>query len=331
MITAAIDLGYGSVKLVSPSGSVAMFPSLVRNAAEIDITGIDLLSSRSNIYRLDIGGETLVAGPGLEHLAGGDTRTVSESYCDSPQHQALYLAALRMMALRTIDVLAVGVPVLTPASRVDALKERLTGAHRLSEKHVCTVNKVVVLSQGVGAYAHHLHTLALSGELTSLEALPTVLVVDVGHCTTDWVVMRGYSVDAAQSGSVAYGGAACLHAVARHVSEVTGSRPPDVWDLERALRHNQRLKVNGQPLEWTVHLEAATRVAEKGLRAIMAVVARTSSLDAVVLAGGAHRFYADSIARAFPAHEIIKIADAAFANVRGYASIISRAAANGRV
>src|SRR5690606_38332643 len=117
-------------------------------------------------------------------------------YSSSDEYMALYLAALSAVGAGTVEMVTTGLPVRHWADkkRRDALAKSLTGRHYIRADLTVDVHAVQVLPQPAGTYA----TVAVEGsppaaageKRQGIRRDNTVLVVDPGHFSFDWVLLR---------------------------------------------------------------------------------------------------------------------------------------------
>lgn len=277
-------------------------------------------------WHFPIDGKTYIAGPGTDALLKPDSRTLQAEYVLSDPHYALCLAALRMTKVPVIEHLAVGVPVLTPKSTRSFLKNALTGEHQLSNAvgDTCTVEHAHVLFQGQGAYIDHCFRATKNAQTLQARLQKTSLVIDVGFCTVDWLVLRGTTTDDNQCGSAILGARPILTEIAKAISSDTASRAPSMLELEAAIIHGEPLRVASEEINPKQYYGAAQSVVRQGIAEILATIRNASDIHEILLAGGGAHFYKSAIEEAFPRHNVEIVVNNRFANAQGYHRLVSR-------
>jgi len=280
---------------------------------------------------------------GLAQAGGSFGRDVTDEFYRGAIYEALTKGALRYMLEAgdsVIDVLVLGLPVnqYNDSKRRDYLRAQYEGDIPVGDGKKVTVRKVLVQAQPMGGYAaldDHLDALndviaktpgALK-PLASGEALDdlSVLMVDPGEHTLDWLLIQQGSINPRSSGAASDAG---RHRVVRSVleslvAEVGRPLGPAVMPrINDALRSNRPVKLAGsahdlqhfEPVIMTVVEDCINRMVD-GLRDAHEII------DLMVLVGGHPERYRDVLAKRFPAIPVFIMPESMSANVRGFQMI----------
>jgi plasmid segregation protein ParM len=352
-VVRAIDVGFGLVKLSVPAEGGVRFINFPSMAIPSDASAVRTLSTRRrDTFDVPVNGASYEVGRdvGLAQSGGSFGRDVTDEFYRGAIYEALTKGALRYMAEAgdsVIDVLVLGLPVnqYNDAKRRDHLKSTYEGELDLGDGKTIQVRKVVVQAQPMGGYA------ALEDHLDELNAVITqthgalqplasgdaldelsVLMVDPGEHTLDWLLIQQGTINPRASGAASDAG---RHRVVRAVQESLAGdigRPlgPAVAPrINDALRRNQPVKLSGvahdlkkyEPQIMSVIEDSLNRMVD-GLRDAHEIV------DLIVLVGGHPERYREVLSRRFPAIPVFVMPEAMAANVRGF-QLIGEALAAG--
>lgn len=335
-----LDIGYSGVKLAYGQGRQPQLLTLAPGAAPVS----DCALGFNNQPNLGAGFEVLIEGrpwvggidpASLERFA----RVMDSSYPSTPQYLALFYAALLATNADVVDALTIGLPVRqfrNPAERA-ALEKRLKGTHVVTPSRSVEVRNVLVVPQPTGAYADI--TLGVeSVRLASLDppAVPTkdetVLCIDPGHFSLDWVCFRGgLKLDSSDSSTQA--GEAILKRTADLIS-MQEARVVPLDKLEAAVRNRRSTVQIGQlslDIEQALSQAAREIIAQNLnlIRGSIRAVSHSMSVDVVLLCGGGADMVEAAVAHAFPDSRLIKPVDPVMANARGFWALAQQVARSG--
>lgn len=337
----AIDVGFGLVKASLPTRGGVQYMHFPSMAIPADPAANTVLGARRRdtfdvpvktgaVY--EVGREVTLAQTGHEY-----GREVSDEFYRSPIYEALTKGALRYMyeaGDRTIDLLVLGLPVnqyLEPGRR-EFLQENFAGEHDIGDGKSISVKRVLVQAQPMGGYLElHQHLDQLNTlikrfhpEAKPLEDLSeqTVLMVDPGEYTLDWLLLQRGSLTSKASGAASDAG---RHRVVRAVQDALEAklgRPLGAATTSRineALRKNQPVKLAGtlhdltefDPVIKAVIADPVSRLID-GLRGMHEFV------DVIVIVGGHPERYRDVLQERFPAIPVFVVENSVEANVRGF-------------
>jgi plasmid segregation protein ParM len=317
LTAAALDVGYGETKLTWSERSGAQpehaFPSIAV-PTNIDL-GAGALQSRQTIkvtvdgvgYEVGRGAELAQAGPAVPVLHDG--------YIDTAEFRALVLAALQLMGAGNIDLLVTGLPVTHFTAKREALAAKLEGRHAVASGSI-QVKRAAVLPQPLGGF------IELTARYPEAQlSKKTVLVIDIGQYTTDWVVTTRMQAVSGRSGSVPIGVARIIERLREGLLAEYGGAPT-APTLREAVKSNEpTIFAAGISVEIASYLDAAVD-GEAGavLTAIKNRLAETSDLDAIAVIGGGARLIHRHLEALTNGRQVPILCPPlpGFANVRGY-------------
>ena len=352
-VVRAIDVGFGLVKLTVADGdgtAIVNFPSM---AIPADASAVRALGTRRrDTFDVPVNGALFEVGRdvGLAQAGGSFGRDVTDEFYRGTIYEALTKGALRYMAEggdTRIDVLVLGLPVnqYNDAKRRDYLQQHYQGEIDVGDGKSVTVARVVVQAQPMGGYAaldEHLDALNTEirdtgGALVPLESGDvldelSVLMVDPGEHTLDWLLIQQGSINPRASGAASDAG---RHRVVRAVQESLAGEigrplgPAVMPRINDALRKRQPVKLSGvahdlhrfEPVIMSVVEDSINRMVD-GLRDAHEIV------DLIVLVGGHPDRYRDVLKKRFPAIPVFTMPESMAANVRGF-QMIGEAIAEG--
>lgn len=352
-VVRAIDVGFGLVKLTvndDDGVNIIHFPSM---AIPADASAVRSLGTRRrDTYDVPVNGALFEVGRdvGLAQAGGSFGRDVTDEFYRGTIYEALTKGALRYMAEAGdthLHLLVLGLPVnqYNDAARRDYLRAHYEGEIEVGDGKTVTVDKVIVQAQPMGGYA------AIGEELDELNAVITrtggaleplqsaddlddlsVLMVDPGEHTLDWLLIQQGSINPRASGAASDAG---RHRVVRAVQESLAAEvgrplgPAVMPRINEALRAGKPVKLSGtahaldrfEPVVMSVVEDSINRMVD-GLRDAHEIV------DLIVLVGGHPERYRDVLAQRFPAIPVFVMPEPMAANVRGF-QMIGEALAEG--
>ncbi|OJW42454.1 MAG: hypothetical protein BGO50_01595 [Rhodanobacter sp. 67-28] len=337
---AAIDVGYGNLKVMAAQlgGDVDTADSLLLPIGAAPIEQAPRLANGAPQLH---GGEEVLLPDGRRWVGGidptflsGFARQTHDDYPSTDEYLALYLAGLaKLEALghRTIDVLVTGVPCsqfVGPRRQElkDTISRRFRGVHQLGGNRTVEVRNAFVVAQPMGCYTGFLreHPIQLKpGERDTR----TVLVIDPGFYSVDWVLMQSGAMREGSAGSSHMATSTILEAAAQAISSAHGGVPLSVAKLDGSFRNGDEiLRLGALTVQFRGFIEAAA--AEKA-RVAMSKIASAMRLsedvvDYVLLCGGAALLFQSAAKKAFPASEVLISPNPVMANVRGYLGMALR-------
>ena len=352
-VVRAVDVGFGLVKFSLPADGGVTFSSFPSMAIPADVSAVRSLSTRRrDTFDVPANGAQYEVGRdvGLAQAGGSFGRDVTDEFYKGAIYEALTKGALRYMAEAgdtVIDVLVLGLPVnqYNDAKRRDYLRDTYQRAVEIGDGKTIEVRKVIVQAQPMGGYAaleEHLDELNqvirdTGGALQPLNSADelddlSVLVVDPGEHTLDWLLVQQGSINPRASGAASDAG---RHRVIRAVQESLAAdigRPlgPAVAPrINEALRQQQPVKLSGVAHDLNKYEPQIMSVVEDSLnRMIDGLRDAHEIIDLIVLVGGHPARYQDVLKRRFPAIPVVVMPESMAANVRGF-QMIGEAMAEG--
>lgn len=334
---AGLDIGYGNVKGVGGSfdgSDVSEFilPSGAAPISAMPKRGLDPDLKGGEVVTVD--GVEWVAGVDQHHIQGGVKQTHS-AYVETREYQALYLASLARFGVPRIRRLVTGLPVQQffgagNMELISKIKSVMTGNHRVNAMTSVQVDEVVVVSQPLGCFMGvatlpDYKFLARKGDLS-------LLVIDIGYYSTDWIIVREQSVLDHSSKSSTLATSHILELTADLMSKEF-SRMVSRDRLDMLLRNGENcIDMGGAEVDFMGRLMGVgAEVGEQICSAIMTSIrSSTTTLDYILLTGGGGFAIEDVVRRRFPQTKVISQGDPVLGNVRGYLAIAKNLEAKAR-
>lgn len=313
-----LDIGYGNLKVAFGHTNQAEMTTVLRpvGAASIDSLGIDMGGSRPDGVEVLVDGEPWIAGVDPYSLGSAFQRTLHADYPSTRQYLALFHAALVMTKRKVIDVLVIGLPVVSfkDKGEVMSLKSKLAGSHTVSKGRIVEVREVAVVPQPMGAYLDYLYCTGANTDDQS------VLVFDPGQFSVDWVLVQAKQIQKDSSDSSKLAMSVVLEKAAALVKEqyqfkVTPEK------IERAVRGGQKQLVAGKNRIDVAELMSAAGkdVSKTVIDQVMSNMRKSDeTVDTVVIAGGGAQSFSEAVHAHFPQSEVHLAERPVFSNVRGF-------------
>ncbi|MGF7135871.1 plasmid segregation protein ParM [Paraburkholderia sp. EB58] len=294
------DVGYFQVKwVVRRNGAIETgnYPSVAirkmrSSTATATATAADMFIDHKTNVEIEIGDVTYEVDTSPDSIAGSRTaRAETDNFPREDEYAALVFASLVAIQARKVRLMVLGLPLHT-MRHAEFLKQRFEGTHNLRQHGICTVEKVAVIPQPLGALAY----LRVAAPLAATPST-TACLVDSGWHTTDLItVENGKKVDHARSVGRPGGAAVVIREVARLVGESIGERIENIDRIDRALRCRHPLHVYGKAVDLQPFLRDALHVTYPIVKALLTVVGTCEDL-VVYGTGGAACYYADALKR----------------------------------
>ena len=318
-----LDIGYSSVKVAYGTGGMPETLRLPVGAgpAETCATTLD--------GKPDFGAGRIVLVNSKEWVAAVEPERLRDyvqimdpGYPWTDEYRALYYASLDMIDAPVIDHLVTGLPVAQFRDGVsrERLTTQLQGRHYIRPDRCIKVKNVKVVPQPVGAYGSYSLDSARGVVRPKLDMGMSVLIVDSGHYSLDWVLYRlGWQLDS--SGSTTTAGDVVIERAAARLGRDLG-RPVSKNSMRNAvMRAPAPLKVGGTEVDfWPAINDEAEGIVRKNLNALRGSVrgAAEDGLSLVLVAGGGASLFRDALGRAFDGTPVVAVPDAVHANARGF-------------
>lgn len=232
------------------------------------------------------------------------------------------------MGAERIELLVTDLPVEHYATMKKAVEHRLAGTHTGCGGKTVTVDTVRVIPQPLGGLMDY--QMSLSPQESARLARQTVLVVDPGQYTTDWLLVRQLRALPARSGSTPNGVARVLEACRKELlADYKGA--PSANALADALRHGEEtVFAAGHEVLLAGRLKRPlVQIGGIVMREIRNSLKLFEDVDRVVLVGGGAVLFRGFFTEHMDGHNVQMAPYPGFANVRGYLSyanqIVARA------
>ena len=327
LIALGIDVGYGHTKFATAAlqrGTGGIWQCPVRSFPSVAVARhggnlrSDALLARSRSLLLDHGGHGYVVGlDAAQEDDGASARALDSNFTRTTEYELFVKAALLSANVAdSLRTLVLGVPVNTPDAIEASLKARFTGVI-LANHRAITISAVKVVDQPVAAYLWHVMS---RGQQSSIGER-TVLVLDIGYRTIDWVVLRGLAPAASRSGSTAGGVMRPVQMLATELSRDTGIDCTSLAMRERiesALRQgSEHLLVESRAVELRSYADHLKRVAQTALAPVWNGIGNSADISDVLLVGGGGALYERHVCDALPNKRVQLVHEPQFAVARG--------------
>lgn len=316
-VKAGLDIGYGTLDGVctNSDGSKKPFtfnmPSLVSEsmADEFEVEGSVL--RKRNIERVPVNDRFYNVGED----AGDTIKELNDDYIHSDHYMALFLAGLQRFKQKRIDHLVTGLPVFQYTKLHEQLKAKLEGTHRIQNGQSVEVRQVSVVPQPLGSLIEH----CVRKNVSNPRSL-NVVVVDPGHYSFDWLVIRNGAAVLAQSGSLNEGVGHVLNVISELIAVERDGDSPSHTKIDAALQtRDQIVTMYGKPIRLKPYLNKAMQIqSDKAIRKMKNAIKNFQDIDTFILTGGGAELYAPYIKKHFAKHNIDVLTDALMANAQGY-------------
>lgn len=315
-----LDIGYGQTKLtyagphIAPVGEIHPSGSAPLNLCDrASIAPGDALGYGCEVV---VGNETFGALIDPDRIHRG-MPNLHADYSATPEYMALYYGALSRCPGDVIDHLCTGLPVaqfMDPKKKAEVIA-RLSGRHQIQARRNVEVRRVSVIPQAYAGYASELDRMPLGTAIHD-----SLLVVDFGHYSVDWVLVVGGNWRKAASGSSIEGGSFVIDRMSKLVEERFGMR----IGAERLFAYVRQGAATFDHGKHTIDLkelksDAAALVAPAVIARIRSSL-RDQSTDVgqVWTCGGSTPFFDAALSEAFPNAKHRPIAHSVMANAIGY-------------
>jgi plasmid segregation protein ParM len=314
-----MDIGFGNTKVLvgyeeDGTPNFFHFPSLAPKSART-LTGESFGDTRDTVV-VEVNGLTYEVGPDSVDLASNaESRILHDQYVHSDQYMAIYLGGLYYMDTDVIDYIQLGLP-FNMMHNADLVKKRAIGEFKVGDRTI-TVKNAGVIEQPLGGYEFHC-AYAADGEDMEDE---TVLLIDPGYYTFDWVVVRNGKLVEPRSGAVQGGVSRVLSMLAKGISEqyLNGADYTNLEAIDRALMKEKRqIRIYGQKCDLSPLLSYTTPAIDGPINQMIGKVGDMKDIDRVVLISGGARLFKKRLTHLMPKFELEIPENGVFANVLGY-------------
>lgn len=249
-------------------------------------------------------------------------QTMDPGHPWTDEYRALYYASLDMIDASVIDYLVTGLPVSQFRDGVsrDRLTKQLLGRHYIRAEHCIEVKNVKGVPQPVGAYGSYSLDSARGMALHKLDMGMSILIVDSGHYSLDWVLYRlGWQLDS--SGSTTCAGDVVIERATARLARDLKHTVSKNSILNGVMRVSRPLTIGGTEVDfWPAINDEAEGIVRKNLNAVRGQVrgAADDKLSLALVAGGGASSFRDALGRAFDGTLVVAVPDTVHANARGF-------------
>jgi len=312
-----MDIGYSNLKLAygdsDGSASLAIRPA---GAAPIENIGHRIMGSDDSL-RVLVDGREFVSAVSHDRIENWP-RELHKDYASTDSYRALFHAGLLLSEQTEIDLVVTGLPTnqYFDEELRNRLARTLTGEHQITAKKNVLVRDVKIVPQPLGGFVDYLNGLSDPDQLEDA----SVLVVDPGFFSVDWVLLMNGEFKRASSGTSLDASSVILDKAADMIAVDFGGNPGRS-KLENAIRAGRStVTVFGERVEVAKYLDAASAAVGHIVCAQLQESLRKedAAIDAIVLVGGGAPFYQTSIKEVFGKTPVTVAANSVFANVRGF-------------
>ena len=328
-VVRAIEVGFGTNSLTTGTDGkgnpiIKTFQSFVAKT-DPSKSGLNAGLNKRDTVTVDVNGQLYEVGPDA-YLASdkASSRVLNSSYIKSDQYQALLLGSLSYMNAEKIDLLVLALPVEN-WSRREELKSLMQGPHTVNNKNYF-IKDVWVIVQPLGGLMAYANRIGQKGYDELKEQ--TILSVDPGFGTFDYVLSRGLKLNESRSGGSELG----MSAVLSECSKDLKSAFPNLSDFpiekidEAFYKNDGFIRISGRKYPFPqckgktvegkkvdIHFDLTSSIESVTSNAVTKLkntVGNGGDIDLIILMGGPHKVYLKALQEAYPAHEIIILDDA---------------------
>lgn len=316
------DCGYSNVKVAYGYADADEPTTLVRpaNAAPLHkLNGLPELKAQERAVNVNREPWFAFTAPSRSGMA----RAIHADYPSTDLYRALFLATLDECCASAdttvVDRLVTGLPVnqARDEKEVAALRARLEGLHEISDGRVIEVREVVVYAQPIGT----LFDVHSTYEKPQLLERGSVLVLDVGFYSVDWVLFLGADLIRDSSGTSMAAMSVFIKAINDAIIADKGGKGPGSDKIEMALQGGEREVIyNGDLLELAPYMQrAAATVCREALAELQAGQRfQDSGIDFAILSGGGGQSYRSAISEILPDAKLLAPLDPVLSNAIGF-------------
>ncbi|KZX85387.1 hypothetical protein A3715_17205 [Oleiphilus sp. HI0009] len=319
----SIDIGFGYTKCAFEKASEngkkienLSFPSIISAAIDKKETEISILTKRKTA-KVRVKGKYYEVGPDIDLVqTTSGSRHLSEDYAESVEHEALLKGALKLIGIKEIDLLVVGLPVkhMEFEEKVEALKRTCIGTH-MYEDETIVVHDVTVVEQPMGGYINYMLSTQCSQNLKNEFSL----VIDAGQQTIDWIGVKGTTPMPGNMGSHPQSMGKIINLINEAVSTRIREHYDDALAIESAIESGS-LYIKGEDVPIEEFFDGVVdKTAEQTLAIVKSKVqTHLSKVRNVILVGGPSKFFYKHAKNVFKDKNVIACNNSMFSNVNGY-------------
>ena len=317
MSVIGMDIGYSNLKIAyGDKGGNPVLVNRPAGAAPSDHIGQRIMGD-DDAVRVLVDGREFAAAISHDRIENW-ARELHKDYTATDSYRALFYSGLLLSGLSEIDKVVTGLPTSQyfDANLRARLVETMKGEHQVTPRRKIVVKDVKIVPQPLGGFVDYLHGL---GDPSQIEDA-SVLVVDPGFFSVDWVLLVNGEFKRASSGTSLDAASVILDEAAALISRDHGGSPGR-GKLENAIRSGRNtVSVFGARIDIAPYLaDASSRVGHiVGSQLQESLRKEDSDIDTIVLVGGGAPFYEAAIKAAFQQVPVSVAPDSVFANARGF-------------
>ena len=321
----ALEVGFGTTSLTTGYADgepvIKTFSSFVAQT-DPNKSGLNAGLNKRDTVSITINGQNYEIGPDAQLASDkSSSRVLNSSYITSDQYQALLFGSMLYMNADTIDLLVLALPV-EHWSRREQLKSLVVGKHTIKDRTIEVKNAWVIV-QPLGGLLDYADSIGQSGFDELREQ--TVLSVDPGFGTFDYVTSAGLKLNDTRSGGADLGMSSVLSACAKTLRTAF----PNLHDFpiekidEAFYKNDGYIRVSGKKYPFPVckgetvdnkpvNIEfdlrpAIESVTQNAVTKLKNVVGNGGDIDLIILMGGACNIYKAALQSAYPDHDIVVV------------------------
>lgn len=319
-IKLSIDVGYSCVKAISENGRKVIMPSIIAPFRELPLYELSKNGTGYVVEIRNVNGTTskyFVGDLAIREGRSAATFTMDRKKHLHQNHDILLLTTARLLGATNSNKIVVGLPVAYFREQKDELEQHIERLH--GEVSVNGNNFERISFDEVKTYPQ------AAGALLTVDNLPskgTVLVLDVGQKTTDFVgadVSRGIARPVSSlCDSIEIGVHDIFDAIAAEFRTITGA-PIDLALVADIFR-NGSVCFRGKDLDFTEFIKKARKQTAQSIadRVLSSLGDRADFIKQIYIAGGGTMAIPELL-ELLPASEVIP--DPRWANAKGFLKV----------
>ena len=317
MSVIGMDIGYSNLKVVyGDKGGEPVLVNRPAGAAPSDHLGQRIMGD-DDAVRVMVNGREFAAAISHDRIENWP-RELHKDYTATESYRALFYSGLLLSGLSEVDKVVTGLPTSQyfDTSLRARLSQTMKGEHQVTPRRKVLVKDVKIVPQPLGGFVDYLHGLADPSQVEDA----SVLVVDPGFFSVDWVLLVNGEFKRASSGSSLDAASVILEEASTLISKDHGGNPGRD-KLENAIRSGRNtVSVFGARIDIAPYLaDATSKVGHIVCSRLQESLRKEDSgIDTIVLVGGGAPFYEAAIKAAFHQVPVSQSPDSVFANARGF-------------
>lgn len=316
----AVDVGYGFTKWCrrkNNSISQGIIPSIVVPELESDLNGISVDNMKLRLIKTSSGQMRCGSDIHLITYQRGIGKTLSKEYPISDEYETLIKCAILESETKDIEKLVLGLPVAL-MHLSEKLKTKFTGCIEIGDfRH--RVSEVLVLPQPLGSFVQFKYAKPeLYKQLN--ENSSSLLLVDVGFGTTDYITIADEQVLPRRSGGTHIGMGEVLKFMAERIRAIySGDAIQDLELIDKKLRSGRPLFHN----QHTIPYEELLGIANSFnfgpvIKSIEETIATFNDIGCVALTGGGAKYIEPQFKKKYSQLNFQIMPENNFANTLGF-------------